>query len=85
MFAKNVCNSENTRPRLAIAKKPAGNQESATQPFVPDQGRSFKQMHGRRDTVCNAEAMYQRTRKKQDIKAGFGMPASCRLISTRHS
>jgi len=58
MFAKSVFNSENTRPRLAVAKKPAGNQENATQPLVLDQARSFKQMHGRCDTVCYAEAMF---------------------------
>ena len=58
MFAKSVFNGENTRTRLAVAKKPAGDQENATQPLVLDQARSFKQMHGRRSTVCYAEAMF---------------------------
>ena len=51
MFAKSAFNSEYTRPCLAVAKKPDGNQEKATQPLVLDQARSFKQMHWRCGTV----------------------------------
>ena len=62
MFAKNALHSENTCPRLAIAKKAASNQENATQSFVLDQSRKLKQMHGRCGTVCYAEAIFSEER-----------------------
>ena len=62
MFAKNAFHSENTLPRLAIAKKVASNQENATQSFVLDQSRKLQQMHGRGGTVCYPEAIFSEER-----------------------
>ena len=62
MFAKNVFHSENTCSRLAIAKKAASDQENATQPFVLDQSRKLKQMHGRCGTVRYAQAIFSEER-----------------------
>jgi hypothetical protein len=58
MFAKNASHSENPLARLAIAKEVESNQENATQPFVLDQSRKLKQMHGRSGTVCYPEAIF---------------------------
>ena len=49
-------------PRLAIAKKVSSDQENATQPFVPDQSRKLKQMHGRCAAARYAEAIFNQER-----------------------